>query len=251
MNPILHDLQNKQWIWTAANAKQEATNKYKKTSGYDGLDKVLSQGFPEAGLIHVESVLGCGELRLMLSILQQQNAQSGGQKLYMFIDPPFALNAEFLLAQNIPLSQLVLVHTSNAQDALWSAEQSAKSGACCAVFIWQYQLKHIQVRKLENAALQGHCHCIWLQNCLSSASLVQSKSDHNTTQSNLPLSLSLSIHRQGESLSIKVNKQKVGWAQQAIKIPLPFNSRSNRALNQCKQHHRNDINTVVPIHANR
>jgi predicted ATP-dependent serine protease len=117
MNPILHDLQNKQWVWTAANAKQEQL-KQKRISGFDALDKVLSGGFPRAGMIHLNSPLGCGELRLMLSILEQQSTQDLGfgpnnkpehtrlntqankqtsdhQKLRIFINPPFQLNAEF------------------------------------------------------------------------------------------------------------------------------------------------------------
>jgi cell division inhibitor SulA len=243
MNPILHDLQNKRWIWTAANAKQH-TSSAKLTSGFEGLDKVLSGGFPRAGMIHLQSPLGCGEMRLMLSVLQNQHEVSQEHKLYMFIDPPFELNAEFLLAQKIPLTQLVIVRTTQQQDALWSAEQSAKSGACHAVFMWQQHLKHIQVRKLEHAAQQGNSYCIWLHSHMNYGQAVE--------QSNLPLSLSLSISREADTLGIKINKQKIGWAQNTVKIPFPFNSLTNRSLKQqFKQASVNDTNKVVPIHANR
>jgi cell division inhibitor SulA len=250
MNPILHDLQKKQWVWTAANAKHQV-DQTKLATGYESLDNVLTSGFPAAGMIHLESPLGCGEMRLMLSILQRQHTENDSHKLYMFINPPFTLNAEFLLAHNLSLSQLVVVQTGTIEDALWSAEQCAKSGACFAVFMWQHNLKHIQIRKLEHAAQQGNCYCIWLHNYSNTAYLKKHSEDRSTNQCNLPLSLSLSISRQADSLSIKINKQKIGWAQKAIKVPLPFNSRTHDLLKQRTQHCVNDIEKVVPIQVNR
>lgn len=247
MNPILHDLQNKQWIWTATNASHQMANTKLKT-GYESLDKVLSNGFPIAGMIHIESPLGCGEMRLILSVLKQQDEQNNSAKLYIFINPPFTLNAEFLLAQNISLSELIVVHTNNIDDALWSAEQSAKSGACYAVFMWQQTLTHIQVRKLEHASQQGNCYCIWLHNHTNSDQQTGHACENTNVQSNLPLSLSLSISRQADTLSIKVNKQKVGWAQNAVKISLPFTTAINRSRQQTRV---NDNSKVVAIHANR
>jgi cell division inhibitor SulA len=249
MNPILHDLQNKQWVWTAANAKQQVANP-KLSTGYENLDKVLSGGFPIAGMIHIQSYLGCGEMRLMLSILRQQHKAHNEQKLCMFIDPPFELNAEFLLSQNIELSQIVVIRTHKMEDALWSAEQSAKSGACSAVFIWQHHLKHLQVRKLEHAALKGNCYCIWLHNRSNAGLNSGLEHNHSPEQSNLPLSLSLSLSRQDDKLTIKVNKQKIGWAQKAVQIPLPFNSRINSSLRRRQQYSANGINKVIPICAN-
>lgn len=238
MNPILHDLHNKQWVWTAANAKQQ--QKQKRISGFNNLDKVLSGGFPLAGTIHLQSPLGCGELRFMLSILQQQrvqqqkqcseqraedNTEQSPQKLYIFINPPFELNAEFLLAHKVALNQLVIVQAKTSAEALWTAEQSVKSGACDAVFIWQNQLKHTQIRKLELAAQQGQSYCVWLQSALN-------QNQQASIQSNLPLSLSLCLSRKGENLEVTVNKQKIGWAQGPVKVALPFKSRIKTRFTQ-------------------
>lgn len=238
MNPILHDLHNKQWVWTAANAKQQV--KHKRISGFDNLDKVLSGGFPQAGTIHLQSPLGCGELRLMLSILQKQKSEHNPQKLYIFINPPFKLNAEFLLDHKVALEQLVVVQAKTSIEALWTAEQSVKSGACDAVFIWQNKLNHTQIKKLEVAAQQGQAYCIWLQSALAQRSLT-------TTQTNLPLSLSLSLVRNGETLEIKVNKQKIGWAQGPIKVALPFKSRTNATLK--KQRQEQQTNNVIALNS--
>ncbi len=252
MNPILHDLHNKQWVWTAAHAKQQQP-KQTLTTGYPSLDKVLTGGFPRAGMIHLHSPLGCGELRLMLSVLRnikQADAQHGNsvssEKLLVFIDPPFELNAEFLLAHHISLEQLIIVRANTGEECLWSAEQCAKSGACDSIFLWHSNLKHIQVKKLEHAAQQGQCHCIWMHNTqlinhrsVSSNrtnnkqrfdSLSKDISKQTNALSNLPLSLSLSISRNHDELDITVNKQKVGWAQKPVHIPLPFVNRTNRSL---------------------
>ena len=224
MNPILHELQNKQWVWTAAHAKEHSPSKL-LTTGFDALDQVLSGGFPRAGMIHIASYLGCGELRLMLAVLQQNQHHKrtvDENKLLIFINPPFELNAEFLVAHNISLSQLVVIHThSDSNSALWSAEQSLKSGACSAVFMWQKQLKNTHIKKLELAALQGNSYCIWLDSYLHKQAISQHQ--------NLPLSLSLSISRKNDDLAIRVNKQKVGWAQKSVTIPLPFVSQTYRA----------------------
>ena len=267
MNPILHDLHNKQWVWTAAHAKQQQPKKTLAT-GFPSLDNVLTGGFPRAGMIHLNSPLGCGEVRLMLSVLRNCKQSKQTQKLFVFIDPPFELNAEFLVAHNIPLEQLILVNTQSSEECLWSAEQCAKSGACEAVFIWQPSLKHIQVKKLEHAALQGECYCIWMHNegLLSGQSLQKPEKytrkkyvsrgkkcqgelttsiDKQQALSNLPLSLSLSIKRELDELNITVNKQKIGWAQKPINIPLPFINRTNRLLKRQLKYSSN--NKVLSI----
>lgn len=247
MNPILHDLHSKQWIFKAANAKHKGSNT-SLTTGFKNLDKVLSNGLPAAGMIHLQSCLGCGEMRFMLSILQAQH-KTTEHKMYVFIDPPFTLNAEFLLAQNISLSQLVVLQTNSIEDALWSAEQCAKSGACCAVFMWQHKLKHIQIRKLEHAAQKGDCYCVWLHNISGSSNIGKQNEDTGAHLSNLPLSLSLSIHRQTDSLSITINKQKIGWAQKAVVISLPFTSRTHHS-SKYRPHSVSGVSNVMPIHVN-
>lgn len=247
MNPILHELQNKQWVWTAANAKQQTANTT-LSSGYKAFDSVLAKGFPAAGMIHLQSPLGCGEMRLMLSIIEHQQSQHDEHKLYMFINPPFALNAEFLLAHNISLSQLIVVNTRSTEEALWSAEQCAKSGACCAVFLWQKSLNYLQIRKLENAAQKGACHCVWLDE-KNHLSAVGTNKQGDTNISNLPLSLSLTISRDNNHLNITINKQKIGWAQKAVSISLPFKARTH--YSNPNTHKPSNSHNIVPLQINR
>jgi len=233
MNPILHELETKQWIWSAAKTEQMATQKARLETGYGALDQALSGGFPSAGMIHISSYLGCGELRLMLDVLQKQSKEAN-DKLWIFIAPPFQLNAEFLLSENIRLEQLLVIHPGSDDEALWSTEQCAKSGACEGVFIWQKNLSHMQIRKLELAALHGQSHCFWFDN-----------SEHLGT--NLPLSLSLSLKRENEALLVKINKQKVGWAKPSVRVKLPFKCRTGPAFRAKPK----AMGQVVNIHTKR
>nr|WP_136252803.1 recombinase A [Ningiella ruwaisensis] len=235
MNPILHELQNKQWVWTAAQSRCSSADSSRVKTGFKHLDKALSGGFPAAGMVHIHSHLGCGELRLMLAALQAQTMRqikenetqtaseknaASNDKLWVFIAPPFVINAEFLLAHNINLNQVILIQPDTYEEVLWSAEQCAKSGACASVFIWQNTLKHQQVRRLELASLQGQCHCFWFDNS-------------QQQKSNLPLSLSLSLTREdSDILQVKINKQKVGWAKAPVKVKVPFVCRTGKLFTQ-------------------
>lgn len=233
MNPILHELETKQWIWSAATTKHKEAQKTRLETGYSALDQALLGGFPSAGMIHVSSHLGCGELRLMLEVLQKRTSKTG-DKLWVFIAPPFQLNAEFLLSENIRLEQLVLVQPDSDEEALWSAEQCAKSGVCEGVFIWQKKMLHMHIRKLELAALYGQSHCFWFDN-----------SEH--VGSNLPLSLSLSLTRENDALFVKINKQKVGWAQPSVRVKMPFQCRTRPAFRAKPK----AMSKVVKLHAKR
>jgi cell division inhibitor SulA len=206
MKSLLHDLQKKQLVWTAADLDQ---HKERVATGYKQLDEALNGGFPQSGLIHITSTMGCGELRLVIPAIVSRQHES---RLYAFIAPPHLLNAEFLIAEGIQLEQVLLIQAGTSEQALWSAEQCAKSGACSAVFIWQPTLQQIQAKKLELAALKGDCLSFFF-------------ADAKQQADNLPVSLSLSIQRQSSKVTICVNKQKVGWPIPAFSVKVPFKAK--------------------------
>ncbi len=228
MNPILRNLHNKQWIWTAANAK--ASSEALLSSGFPGLDEYLTGGFPKAGMIHLQSHLGCGELRFILSTLKHNSQGS----LYVFINAPFPPNAEFLLTHNIDLNNVVCIQCSSQDESLWCAEQCSKSGACSAIFLWQQSMNPIQIRKLEYAAQQGSTYCVWFDNSTE-------------LKSNLPLSLSLQLERENDDLHVRISKQKIGWpSKRAVRIPLPFKSRTRLWAKHALEH-TNRANNLVKL----
>jgi cell division inhibitor SulA len=206
MKSLLHDLQKKQLVWTAANLDQ---HKERVATGYKQLDEALNGGFPQSGLIHIASIMGCGELRLVIPAIVSRQQEN---RLYAFIAPPHLLNAEFLLAEGIALEQVLFIQANTSEQALWSAEQCAKSGACSAVFIWQAKLQQVQAKKLELAALKGDCLSFFF-------------SDAKQQTENLPVSLSLSIQRHNSQVEIRVNKQKVGWPIPPFTVKVPFKAK--------------------------
>lgn len=230
MHPLLHDLHKKQLVWSAG---QHHTNKAKISSGFTQVDEALQGGFPESGLIHIKSALGLGELRLVLPAVINKSKQ----QLCVFISPPFQLNTEFLLAQGLCLEQVLLIDGIASEDALWSAEQCAKSGACAGIFMWQQQLQHTQAKKLELAALKGNC-----------LSFIFSQQQNNTAT--LPISLSLSLKRQKSRLLIDVNKQKVGWPMPTFSVKVPFKSRLGSPMQRARLSGNHAAN-VYALHAKR
>jgi cell division inhibitor SulA len=230
MKSILHDLQKKQLVWTAANLDQ---HKERVATGYKQLDEALNGGFPQSGLIHITAVMGCGELRLVIPAIVSRQKEN---RLYAFIAPPHLLNAEFLIAEGIDLEQVLFIQANTSEQALWSAEQCAKSGACSAVFVWQAKLQQVQAKKLELASLKGDCLSFFF-------------TDAKQQTENLPVSLSLSIQRQNSQVEICVNKQKIGWPIPPFKVNIPFKAKLGspmRYRSKPKSSHN-----VIALNANR
>ncbi|MFC3123064.1 recombinase A [Agaribacter flavus] len=222
MNPILHELARKQWLWSATSVKQHAQQRL--SSDFTALEQALNSGFPTAGMIHIQTYLACGELGLFIDILREQEKaknQMDKHRFWAFICPPGMPNAEYFLSHNIDLTQLLILNETSFEEALWSAEQCAKSGACAGVFLWQKHINHLHVKKLELASLRGQCYCCWFN-------------DNQQLQSNLPLSLSLSLARKGDDIILKINKQKTGWSRQTIKLNRPFKCQSSIKLSAHK-----------------
>jgi len=124
-------------------------------TGFAGLDRLLCGGWPRAALTEMlVEHYGCGEMSVLLPALQ---AESAGKGLIVWVCPPYLPYAPALRAAGIDLSRLVLVNAGNDNDALWSAEQALKSGACAAVFIWAEATRAHVLRRLQLAAEQNAC----------------------------------------------------------------------------------------------
>ena len=122
MNTILNHLKNQRLLWQG--------NDYipfpeTQSTGFIEFDQQLNGGFPEQGIVEIDSATGIGELRLLLPFLSNKLQQD--QRLIVFIGLPVVLNAEALQQQNISLSQVLVINPNTAKDALWAAEQCLKS----------------------------------------------------------------------------------------------------------------------------
>jgi cell division inhibitor SulA len=230
MHPTIQYLKNKKLVWQAKhNANlQQTSGQY---TGYPELDMGLKGGFPEYGIIDIQSPIGIGELRLILpSIVHRQH--NNGYGLSLFIAPPLGLNSEMLADFGVNLDRVMIIQPKQPQDNLWAAEQSLKSGCCHSVVLWHQSLSVAQVKRLQLAAEKG-------QSLLFIIRIPQ--------QQDIPLPVTLAIQLQSNHLDLFANitKRKGGKPTEPIQINM-----SQYWPELTKRRSANVINLVQPVEHN-
>ena len=188
----LNEYQNKGLVWYGFSSHNDVK---RIATTFPTLDKALQGGFPEQGIIEIKSMLGIGELRLVTPYLSGR--QRAGK--VVLIAPPMQINAEFLVANAIDPSNVLLLTTYEQNEALWAAEQCLSSGCCSAVVLWQEQLSIKQSRRLMLASEQGG----------STVLLIRYQTPNQPLLS-LPSTVSLSLKPHHQGVQVKVDKQKGG-----------------------------------------
>lgn len=200
MHKLIDFLQHKQWLWHGNATPLQALHAH--SSGFPELDQHLAGGFPEQGLVALQSEVGIGELRLLCPYLQ-----SSDPRLVVLINPPGQLCAEFALQLQRPLNQFVQLATDSQQAALWAAEQCLKSGSCQHVLLWQPTLAVHQSKRLQLASERGDALCWWFTALDANAS-------------SLPVTLALTLRPSAQGLQCRITKRKGGWSQTEFNINL-------------------------------
>ena len=120
-------------------------------TGFAALDAELpGGGWPTGCLTEcLPAHEGIGELRVLGPALA---ALSRTGKRFAWIAPPHLPYAPALDAAGIALTQILIVRTATARDALWAAEQALASAACGAVLVWPGTAKYAELRRLQLAA---------------------------------------------------------------------------------------------------
>jgi cell division inhibitor SulA len=203
MNDTLETLTRHRLIWRGRDGD---TPQAMAASGQKLLDERLGGGFPAEGVIDVHSPRGIGELRLLLPRLAQPESGQQTSRLWVFIAPPAAVNAESLAAAGLDLSRVLVVRPATAGEALWAAEQSLKSGCCRAVMLWQQAVKTHQAQRLQLAAREGRAN-LWLFR-------------DNRVTAPLPVSLNLQLSAHPRGLVVTVPKRRGGWPVPAFVLDM-------------------------------
>ncbi|CAH0526517.1 translesion DNA synthesis-associated protein ImuA [Vibrio hippocampi] len=203
MHELINDLQTKQLIWKGN--RHQAPSQY-HTTGFSELDQQLQGGFPTSGVVEIQALSGIGELRLLTPFIAQQ----AKQRLCVLINPPGYVCAEYLYAQGISPSQVLLVYPTSEAHALWAAEQSLKSGASCTVCLWQNDIEIHQAKRLQVASDVGHCPLFLLKPNAEQAQKVFS----------LPVSLSLTLHPHPSGIEVNITKRKGGFPRASFVIDM-------------------------------
>ena len=132
-----------------------------RSTGFPELDRELpGRGWPCAGLIEIGcDASGIGELTLLL------NTPAGDEAHALWVLPPAHTKnlpwipyAPGLAARHVALERLALVRADTQDDALWTAEQALRSGACETVMLWLggHHLAPLSLRRLQQAAMTGN-----------------------------------------------------------------------------------------------
>ena len=230
MSGLISHLKNKQLIWQASQRAINASAYTKHATGIAELDHALQGGFPNSGVVRINSTLGIGELRLCMPVLQQRQTD---QRQLFILAPPAVLNGEMLLEYGVAIERTFFVEHHDESDRLWACEQCLKSGISHSVILWQPSLTQSQAKRLQLAAEQGDCLLLLFQ----PADQAQA----------LPISLSMQLARQQQSLQVTITKQRGGW-------PVPTFSITQTLNTVRRRHHTINTTTdsnIIPLHAQR
>ncbi|XAW88951.1 translesion DNA synthesis-associated protein ImuA [Vibrio sp. CDRSL-10 TSBA] len=199
MYELIEHLKNKHWLWQGS---QTQTEPDAHSTGFSELDSKLCGGFPAHGVIDIQSKSGIGELRLLYPYLQQH-----GERLTVLINPPGIVDAESLKNDGINIENVLIVTPKSAKEALWSAEQCARSGACSQVLLWQDKLEVHHARRLQVACESGSCLNFIFRSAQDSLF-------------SLPVTLTLTLSPHPQGLEIRVPKRKGGWPLGAFALSM-------------------------------
>ncbi|WP_440053634.1 translesion DNA synthesis-associated protein ImuA [Pseudoalteromonas sp. T1lg65] len=199
MADFLNLLQRKHLVWRGRGHRHAMET---ISTGFKELDTALYGGWPRHGMILVESLFGSGELRLLLPHLGQD------ERIKVLIQPPSCIYAEALAYQGVRADELMLLECDSHKDALWSAEQCLKSGACGTVMLWHEQFEVAVVKRLQLAAEQGDCRLFALHN--------------NAFMGSLPIALSLSVKAQESGIQIEIKKHRGNFSHATVKLENRF-----------------------------
>ena len=141
-------------VWRGGELEQ-ATHPVHAT-GHAPLDAELpGGGWPTGTLSEVlHDGAGLGEVSFLAASLARA---AEGNRLLAWVNAPYLPYAPALAHARIPLERCLIVRPADRDDALWSAEQAMKSGACGAVLLWieQFKGEYAWLRRLQMAAESG------------------------------------------------------------------------------------------------
>ena len=121
-------------------------------TGYPLLDRELpGGGWPRGALSEIlHDGVGMGEVSLLFGALK---IVAGEGKAIAWVNPPHLPYAPALAKAGVVLEACLVVRPVTPEDALWSAEQALRSGACGAVFFWlPERTDYAWLRRLQMAA---------------------------------------------------------------------------------------------------
>lgn len=129
-------------------------------TGHPGLDRELpGGGWPVGTLSEVlHDGVGIGEVSFLAGVLARMSHQ---ERLIAWIGAPHLPYAPAITQAGIRTERCLVVRPAHAEETLWAAEQSLKSGACGAVLFWpDAKIDYASLRRLQMASEAGRAMAV-------------------------------------------------------------------------------------------
>jgi len=206
MNELLSALKQSARIWQGHQSAH--TSQPAESTGYQALDNQLGGlGWPRGALSEcLLDTPGIGELHLLLPLMQRLT-HSG--KTVFWLNPPHIPYATALVREGVDLDQVVVIHTRDSGDFLWTLENCLRSPVTGLVMAWPGKLALRDVRRLQLAAEAGSNVCVLFRERCHAAQ-------------NSPAALRLELQPDAnQCLQVQVLKRRGSWPGQRCELPLP------------------------------
>jgi len=206
MNELLSALKQSARIWQGHQPAH--TSQPAESTGYQALDNQLGGlGWPRGALSEcLLDTPGIGELHLLLPLMQRLT-HSG--KTVFWLNPPHIPYAPALVREGVDLDQVVVIHTRDSGDFLWTLENCLRSPVTGLVMAWPGKLALRDVRRLQLAAEAGSNVCVLFRERCHAAQ-------------NSPAALRLELQPDAnQCLQVQVLKRRGSWPGQRCELPLP------------------------------
>jgi len=207
MSNILDALIQNERVWQGRRHKQ--STQPAEPTGYQVLDNQLGGiGWPRGALS--ECLLddpGIGELHLLLPLMEKLSSNG---KTVFWLNPPHTPYAPALAREGVNLDQVVMVHTDNEGDFLWTLENCLRSPATGLVMAWPGKLRSRDIRRLQLAAEAGSNVCVLFR-------------QRRYAEQNSPAALRLELepdHHQ--NLNVKIVKRRGSWPGQYCSLAMAY-----------------------------
>lgn len=206
MNELLRTLKQSARIWQGYQFPQ--ASQPAESTGYQALDNQLGGlGWPRGALSEcLLDTPGIGELHLLLPLMQRLT-HSG--KTVFWLNPPHVPYAPALAREGVDLDQVVVIHTQNNGDFLWTLENCLRSPVTGLVMAWPGKLASRDLRRLQLAAEAGSNVCVLFRERCHAAQ-------------NSPAALRLELQPDAnQRLQVHILKRRGSWPGQHCELPLP------------------------------
>lgn len=193
-------LQQRGDLWRARSAVR---SRQVLATGWSALDKALHDGGWPLGASTELLAQGLNWPLVWPALVQRLPGY------LLLINPPLLPSAAYLAAQGLPPERLWVIRNASVSDSLWAADLALRAGCCALVCQW-LPLRGVtdrDLRQLQQAAARG---ASWHLLIRPPAAAEQAA----------PAALRLLAEPSAEGLTIKVLKQRGGWAGQQLTLNL-------------------------------